>query len=123
MLEVAPNKIEEAKNLFLKAVNDEEDVQTIEKAYNEVMTAYNSSRNSARTTEPTQQEMTHQIQPEITNNIETRSINYQPSPTESDDGTIVQMNAYYNKKKNTIDVTPRVPQTPVPRLPPLGNKY
>jgi hypothetical protein len=122
-LEVAPNKIEEAKNLFLKAVNDEEDVQTIEKAYNEVMTAYNSSRNSARTTEPTQQEMTHQIQPEITNNIETRSINYQPSPTESDDGTIVQMNAYYNKKKNTIDVTPRVPQTPVPRLPPLGNKY
>ena len=128
IISVAPTKVEDAKNLFLQAVKDEDDKQTIEKAFSDVITEYESQRNSSRS-EPTETASASNQNRDLNMNVN-QNVNQNSfqviSPDNSPHEEIVRMNAYYNPNTNKLDITPRVsgraPSVDVPSLPPLGLK-
>ena len=98
-----PEKLEEIKNIFIKKLDDEDDKQSIQKAYEDVISKYSQDTERTIINEPYNNRDIPSAPPTIVSSQRT------PSEKNEDDIEIEKMNAYFNKRTKEYMITPRNP--------------
>lgn len=104
-----PEKLEEAKELFLKKLDSEDDRESVIKAFEEVVSKYSQeTERTIRTEQNEPYEVT--IEPSVPPTPQPTPPSINKTPSDKGDDEVEKMNAYYNKRTREYMITPRFPK-------------